>query len=327
MRYLLVLLINNILLAANLFAAGSVQLYFKGGQASMGGKLLCPVTVSNFNDIVAMQGTISFDASGVELTDIVQFGLENMSISNFGTNLADKGYITLSWIDNDLTGESLDDNTTLFVLEFTFKQVANFATTLDFNDAIVPVELIKSNYQEINLITHKTQIGTGPAINSDIHIKFASVQAGSGKIVSVPLTIVSATSNVLSLQGSIQFDPSELEFSGIGQFNIPGLTIGSFGLSGTGHGIITFSWSDPALNGITLNENSNLFSINFKAIGNIGTKTTVSITTTPLDVEFISGTYSQLNVSEEQGIVEIVHSVNPGSHQVSFSGIGWNWGR
>jgi hypothetical protein len=313
MRYLLVLLINNILLAANLFASGSVQLYFKGGQASMGEKLLCPVTVSNFNDIVSMQGTINFDASGVELTDIVQFGLENMSITNFGTNLAGQGYITLSWIDNDLTGESLSDNTILFVLEFTFKSVANFTTTLDFNDAIIPVELIKSDYKKVNLITHNTQIGTGPAISSDVHLKFASVQVDSGKIVSVPLTVVFATSNVLSLQGTIRFDPSELELSGIGQFNIPGLKIGNFGLSDISQGIITFSWNDPTLNGITLNENSNLFSIDFKVIGNLGDKTTVSITSTPLEVEFISGTYYQLNVSNEQGIVEIVNSVIVGN--------------
>lgn len=309
MRYILLIIINSFL-AANIFAAGTVRLHFAGGQAEMGEKLLCPVSVSDFEDILSIQGTISFNASGVELTDIVQFGLPGMSSANFGTTQVDQGLITMTWSDGDLSGESLSDNTILFVLEFTFKQTAAFETTLDFNSAVLPIEVINSDYSEVNLIVFESTIGVGTPNNPDIQLKFSSLQADAGEIVSVPLYVTSAKSSVLSMQGSIQFDPAQLEFAGIGQINIPGFQYKNFGLNDGENGILTFSWNDQNQTGKTFANNENLFVLNFRAIGQVGTEASLSLNSSSLDVEFVSGDYTILSVNTVKGIVEIEDSDN-----------------
>ena len=100
---------------------------------------------------------------------------------------------------------------------------------------------------------------------------------------------VASFSNIISTQFTIGWDTSNLQFLNISNFGTPGLrfSTANFGLSNTINGNISFSWSDPTLNGVSLADSSLFFSIKFKIKGKNGINTNVKLSSLPTPIEII----------------------------------------
>jgi HYR domain-containing protein len=68
---------------------------------------------------------------------------------------------------------------------------------------------------------------------------------------------------VLGFQFSLQFDPDDLEFSGIGKSNLPFFNLDNFGFNFTDQGILTCSWY--AINEVSMKPDEVLFDLKFRA--------------------------------------------------------------
>lgn len=113
-----------------------------------------------------------------------------------------------------------------------------------------------------------------------------------GSNISIPVS-VTGFENIISLQGSIAFDPSVLSFSNISNFNLSSLSISNFGLTQTGLGIITYSWYDASLNGETLSDSSLLFALDFNVSGFEGQSCSINFSSSPTLQEVVD---SSLNI-------------------------------
>lgn len=86
--------------------------------------------------------------------------------------------------------------------------------------------------------------------------------------------------DLLGGEFAIGFNPNELEFTKI-DFPVDNplslSTGGNFGLTEVANGYINFAWTDPNLSEKTLTDNTVIFSVCFKAIGQPGTQTPVII--------------------------------------------------
>ena len=83
-------------------------------------------------------------------------------------------------------------------------------------------------------------------------------------------------SNILTLGGTFQFDPSVVQWIGARNINLPGLDpVANFNFNGTNS--VTLSWNGPAT-GTTRADNSTLFELCFKAIGQPGTVSPIRLT-------------------------------------------------
>lgn len=121
--------------------------------------------------------------------------------------------------------------------------------------------------------------------------------------------------NIASMQFPIKWNPSIIQFQSVTSLNtnMPDFTvINSFNSSMANEGQLNVSWYwfDPVLEiGVTLDDNSTLFKVNFKAVGGMGSNTMLEIkddTTNfpPLVVELAS--YSQeVDVDIDNGKVTI----------------------
>ena len=78
---------------------------------------------------------------------------------------------------------------------------------------------------------------------------------------------VNGFTDITSMQGSITFDASVISYLNVANFNLPGLSSFSFGTTQTGQGILTYSWYDASLQGVTVTDSTLLFSIDFTVIG------------------------------------------------------------
>lgn len=93
--------------------------------------------------------------------------------------------------------------------------------------------------------------------------------------------------NILTMQFTLEWDETEMEFVSVQDFNLPGLQIGSFGYVFVGEGKLTFSWLDPDVAGITIPDCISLFTMKFASIN--GNATPVTIITNPTIDEITDG--------------------------------------
>ncbi|MBX2930143.1 MAG: gliding motility-associated C-terminal domain-containing protein [Saprospiraceae bacterium] len=118
-------------------------------------------------------------------------------------------------------------------------------------------------------------------------------------------------SEIVAMQFSINYDPTQLQFVSVANLSLSGLTQSSFGLPGPGGtppGTITLSWTDPSLDGVTRPNGSTIFRLCFIALpGACTTDVVFSGAPTPI---LIFGT----------DVLEVPFNSRPGRIQVN-SGI------
>lgn len=94
---------------------------------------------------------------------------------------------------------------------------------------------------------------------------------------------------ITGIQFSLNWDPDVLEFVGVDNFGLPGMTTeGNFGILETPDGKLRFSWYQQEVTGVTLADMSPIFSVWFKVVGQPATATQVKISNEPIIVEVIS---------------------------------------
>jgi hypothetical protein len=91
--------------------------------------------------------------------------------------------------------------------------------------------------------------------------------------------------SVVSMQYSLKWDPKLLKFKELKGFNLPGLNADSFGKHILDRGLMTHSWYDANVKGITKGDGETLYEICFEAIGAAGSKSAVQIADAPTIIE------------------------------------------
>ena len=111
--------------------------------------------------------------------------------------------------------------------------------------------------------------------------------------------------DMISMQGTIEFDPQIITFDSVHQFGLPDLSSNSFGTSLIASGKLTFSWNDNTLQGITVADSTVLFLLAFSLDGNPGTGSAVEFTDVPTPLEFVDLSFNPIPYSVVHGRVEI----------------------
>lgn len=122
--------------------------------------------------------------------------------------------------------------------------------------------------------------------------------------------------DLIGIQTSIQWDPDVLNFIEFGEFNLHGLTQGNFGIS-TDLGIMTMSWEDSLLNGVTLSDGSTLFVLQFQVLGEPGAETTVDFADTPTPREAVDRAFSTVEFLTQGGTLSILDLTPPTLSEVA----------
>jgi len=73
--------------------------------------------------------------------------------------------------------------------------------------------------------------------------------------------------DIVSMQFSISWDPTKLEFQSVGDLSLPDLNASNFGLNLVNEGTLTYSWIDILTQGVTMPDCSPIFTIHFQSIG------------------------------------------------------------
>lgn len=97
---------------------------------------------NNFINLFGYQFALQFDASALRLADIEMGDLTNLTETNFGLTMLDKGIITTSW-DNS-KNILHDNNTILFTLAFEANTNTTLSEVFHISEATIPAEAYQS---------------------------------------------------------------------------------------------------------------------------------------------------------------------------------------
>ncbi len=110
---------------------------------------------------------------------------------------------------------------------------------------------------------------------------------------------------ILTMQYSMAWDPGVLKLKGVRDFGLAGMDNRNFGFHISDKGVLTFSWYDHALLGVTKDNGFRLYQMCFDAIGDAGSETTIEITSKPTVIEIANASSVFLDLRTETGKVKI----------------------
>ena len=108
--------------------------------------------------MIGYQFTIGFDPALFELITVEQFGLENMTIDNFGFNKIDEGMLLANWAPSNNT-DPIDEGTMLFQLKLMARSTTQLAGHLWIqNDPLTNEVYIKNKNTAVQVHPFELQI-------------------------------------------------------------------------------------------------------------------------------------------------------------------------
>ncbi len=118
----------------------------------------------------------------------------------------------------------------------------------------------------------------------NLSIEHISATAGTQAVVAVK---ADDFINMVTAQGSIQFNPAVATYASIEAFGLPGMSQAvNFNVTNATSGVISFTWDDGTLLGVNLPNGATLFKIRFNLVGTAGEFTDVKLVNSPTALEF-----------------------------------------
>ncbi|MBK8564081.1 MAG: hypothetical protein IPN76_12275 [Saprospiraceae bacterium] len=108
---------------------------------------------------------------------------------------------------------------------------------------------------------------------------------------------------VVSMQYTLKWDPKVLKFKEVKGFTLPGLNADSFGKHILDKGLMTHSWYDANIKGITKGDGETLYEICYEAVGSAGSKSAIQIIDAPTIIEIANANSEFFTLDATPGTV------------------------
>jgi hypothetical protein len=142
--------------------------------------------------------------------------------------------------------------------------------------------------------------------SDSLRLILPNLSASCTRQVDIPVRVVGFR-NLLTLQGSLNWNPADLRLDSISGFGPAQLALNNanFGTSQAGAGRLSFSWNDPSSNGISLNDSTTLFTLRFTVLANSVKSIPVSFAENPTPMEAYDATLLKRTLSLTNGSVSV----------------------
>ncbi len=106
--------------------------------SACGSTVSVPVAVSGFNNVIAFQYSMQWNPAILQFDNVGSFNLQHLNSPDFGTSQTSNGKLSVAWIDDDGSGESLPNGTVIYVLNFTVLGGSGSTSSINFTDDPTP---------------------------------------------------------------------------------------------------------------------------------------------------------------------------------------------
>jgi hypothetical protein len=115
-----------------------------------------------------------------------------------------------------------------------------------------------------------------------------------------------AFTQIVSVQGSLQWDTAVASFVGITAMGLPSMSNANFGMTQVGNGKLTFSWNDATLQGVSVADGAALFGIEMQLVGAPGSACDLSFPDLPIPMELADTSLSPIADTFALGHLQIL---------------------
>ena len=269
------------------------------------------VEVSGFNNIATFQYGINWNPAVLEFVDISYINTDgttgfpglsdpangNGTFSKPGGNVP-PGQLGVAWFHPSFTGITRPDGSVIF--SFRLRAKAGGTSMVQFAVPPVPsIEVLNGNFQNVGLNPQNSTVtvggGGGPA-SVDFSIGDNSVQQGQQVCLNVS---VSNFDNIGSVELSINYNSSSLQFTSVSGINLSGLQQSNFNTATPGN--ITLDWSSGS--GVTVGDGTTIFELCFNTLQSGASS--VSFSGTPLAINVLDGAGNDVTFNGNDGSVNV----------------------
>jgi hypothetical protein len=152
------------------------------------------------------------------------------------------------------------------------------------------------------------QLVQAAALGTQVGFAVSSHDARQGERVTARVSI-NDFEGVTGAQFTLGWNPAVLKFVEFGDFGLRGLSVGSFGTKYTDDGRLALSWDDPQLSGVTLPDESVLFTVEFEVVGDTGSVSPLQLLDSPTARETVIGLTPVTFASQDGGVNVIASSL------------------
>ena len=198
-------------------------------------------------------------------------------------------------------------------MKFSFIKIA----ALFFALSILGCQDDKAREQATAQALENTSTTAAPPANSEP----AAAPSQPATVGSLPLSISSKTASqggeacvavtarnfnqIVSMQYSMKWDKNVLKFKGLKGFSLPGLGPENFGKNQAAEGILTYSWYDANVQGISRPDNTSLYEVCFEVVGGTGARSTVEFANSPTIIEIANVNSQFYELAGQNGTVQV----------------------
>jgi hypothetical protein len=143
-----------------------------------------------------------------------------------------------------------------------------------------------------------------PQSKDILRLSTTSTKAKSGGVACVDVKATQFT-NLLSMQYTLSWDPAILKYKGIQNIGLPHMTQQNFGGNRLSEGLLPFVWIDNALKGVTLSNNSTIYTLCFDVIGQAGQSSEIKFVERPTPFEVVNLAEEILKLQATAGTISI----------------------
>ncbi|MEL6657650.1 MAG: gliding motility-associated C-terminal domain-containing protein [Bacteroidota bacterium] len=137
-----------------------------------------------------------------------------------------------------------------------------------------------------------------PAHTQTPEIRVSEETATVGATISVPVQVWQFT-DVVSVQFTLQWDPTIIQYLGNEAYGLPGLSEFNFGEPEVDQGRLTFVWFDGQVAGVSLADETTIFALQFQVLGEAGESSPISFIDAPTPIQI--GVIEGIDILEVEG--------------------------
>lgn len=274
-----------------------------------------PVTVNDFTNIIGLQYAMHWDETVLDFQNTTGYNLPDMTAGSFG-GVTDTGTLTLLWSDPAATGVTRANGTKIYDVCFQAIGPVGSKSLITIDSIGFPpgsggAEAINAASQNVwtstSGVTDTIFVVTAPPPADAVTFTLDQDTTGAGGQTCVDVTVQNFSS-IIAMQYGITYNATQLQFQSIQLGTNPlGMTVGgSFNTSTAGQ--IVFTWNDPLAMGVSLPDNTVIFSICFTAAAPVGTTAAInfsSLSQPLLPIEIIKEPDGPVNPAMVNGHVYV----------------------
>ena len=237
-----------------------------------------PITVQNFNDIVAFQYTFEWDTSIVTYDTVINF---NPNVSDLemaiGTNFTDDGKLLTAWAPFSATPVTLNNGDTLYQVCLDIKPNATVGSSalLTFSDDPTQRMATKNEGGGDEMIPLLSADGAVDVVGAGTFtVEFPNMDVCPGDTVCAPVLVADGFNEIVNFQWAHEWDMGTLTYLEIQDEN-PAF-FDNFGFSEliffpSSPGVLRMFWNNADLGPVTLAPGDTLYTVCFESPSTMST--------------------------------------------------------